>query len=415
MKGTQCSPSSTATIVLNRRSFLKVGSLALGGLSLDEPARRKANAQTAPADPERSLRSSSCSCTAGRARSRRSTRRWPPRPRSAAPPARCTTRSPASPSAASFPKLAALADRLAVVRSFVPGDAQPRHQAGRRPRHASARTSARVYARVAGANHPDTGMPTNVAPVPAGRRSVDAAGHARASAASTPPARLGAAYAPFDPGRRRQLQNDMKLTLADGPARRPPLSARAARPGSSAPLDDARRSRASTACATQASRTVLGGVARGVRPVEGRPTTRRPLRHRAARPAREHRQEVEELQQLRRQRQVARQAAAAGPPAVRARLRLRDGDDELRLGHARRRQQRHGRRRAWATWARRSTTPCRRSSKTSKARGLSDKILLVVLRRDGPHAEDQQERRPRPLGQPRRRCCSPAAACRWAR
>ena len=45
-----------------------------------------------------------------------------------------------------------------------------------------------------------------------------------------------------------------------------------------------------------------------------------------------------------------------------------------------------------------------------EARGLSDKILLVVLRRDGPHAADQQERRPRPLGQPRPRCCSPAAA-----
>ena len=38
--------------------------------------------------------------------------------------------------------------------------------------------------------------------------------------------------------------------------------------------------------------------------------------------------------------QHARQAAAAGAPAVRTRCRLRHGHDELRLGHARGREQR---------------------------------------------------------------------------
>ena len=36
-----------------------------------------------------------------------------------------------------------------------------------------------------------------------------------------------------------------------------------------------------------------------------------------------------------------------------------------------------------------------------EARGLSRQDPAGLLRRDGPHAADQQERRPRPLGQPR--------------
>ena len=86
-------------------------------------------------------------------------------------------------------------------------------------------------------------------------------------------------------------------------------------------------------------------------------------------------------------------------PAVRGGLRLRDGDDQF----------------VWDMHADGNNAPVAEGMsymgppldhavsaflEDVEARGLSDKILLVVLRRDGPHAADQQERRPRPLGQP---------------
>src|ERR1700733_3056801 len=61
----------------------------------------------------------------------------------------------------SFPKLAALADKLAVVRSYVPGDAN--HDI--KPlvcKDTFGGNLGSIYARVAGVNHPTTGMPSNV-------------------------------------------------------------------------------------------------------------------------------------------------------------------------------------------------------------------------------------------------------------
>src|SRR3954454_13407827 len=71
------------------------------------------------------------------------------------------TRIPGVTFGGSFPRLAALADRLTVVRSFVPGDGTHNLKpiVGRDTFEANLGA---VYSRVAGANHPDTGMPTNV-------------------------------------------------------------------------------------------------------------------------------------------------------------------------------------------------------------------------------------------------------------
>src|SRR5690606_29713557 len=64
-----------------------------------------------------------------------------------------------------FPKLAALADRLAIVRSFVTGDGN--HDI--KPivcRDSAGANLGSVYARVAGMNRAHSGMPTNVALFP---------------------------------------------------------------------------------------------------------------------------------------------------------------------------------------------------------------------------------------------------------
>jgi hypothetical protein len=110
-----------------------------------------------------------------------------------------------------FSHLAAVSDKFSVVRSFTTGDGNHdiKPVVGRDTAGANLGS---IYARVAGANHPRTGMPRNCALFP---RAVDA---------STQPATmnfgkfgatgpLGSAYAPFVPGDSSDLQTAMQLTL----------------------------------------------------------------------------------------------------------------------------------------------------------------------------------------------------------
>ena len=272
---------------------------------------------------------------------------------------------PASPSAASFPKLAAPGRQARRRPLLRPRRRQPRHQAGRRPRHLrrQPRLGLRPRRRHATIPSPACRPTSSSSRGPSIRRTQPGTIELRQVRRDRP---VRQRLRPVRPRRRRHAAeehearrcrcdrlDDRRRLLAELDRVKRPLDGAAA-------LDGIDRTR------EQAFARILGGVGRCLRPGEGRPATRRPLRHRPAGPAGEHRQEVEQLQQLRRQRQVARQAAAAGPPAVRARLRLRHGHDQLRLGHARRRQQRPRRGGHALHGRRRSTTPCRRSSKTSR-------------------------------------------------
>ncbi len=111
----------------------------------------------------------------------------------------------------SFPQLASWADRLAVVRSFTTGDGN--HDI--KPivsRHTSGANLGSVYARVAGANRPHSGMPTNIALYP---KAVDdstmPAIKQFGDFESTGP--LGGGFAPFAPSGGGTLQENMKLRL----------------------------------------------------------------------------------------------------------------------------------------------------------------------------------------------------------
>ena len=111
-----------------------------------------------------------------------------------------------------FPKLAALADRFSIVRSFTTGDGNHdiKPVVGRDSGGANVGT---LYSRIVGTNHPLTGMPTNAALFP---QAVDpdrqpaqkAFGNFEATGA------LGSAFAPFVPGAGGDLQKDMQLSLA---------------------------------------------------------------------------------------------------------------------------------------------------------------------------------------------------------
>jgi hypothetical protein len=158
----------------------------------------------------------------------------------------------------SFPRLAALADKLTVVRSFVTGDGNHdiKPVLGRDTFGANLGS---IYARMAGLNHPRTGAPTNVILFPRAVDRTTQPGNMNFGRFSdTGP--FGKAYAPFDPSSGGQLQKDMRLNV--------PLSRLQDRRELLAQLDSARLALTEERAVEgidrarqQAFNTILGGVA----------------------------------------------------------------------------------------------------------------------------------------------------------
>lgn len=196
----------------NRRSFLRVGSLGLGGLSLTDLLAAKAHA----ADSRRPVVKDKSVIFLFLHGGPTQTETFDPKMtapvefRSAT--GEVATRIPGITFGSTFPRLASLADRLAIVRSFVPGDGNHdiKTIVGRDTFGANLGS---VYARVAGRSHPQTGLPTNIVLFP---RAVDPA----AQQANMNFGRfnstgfLSPSLAPFDPSTGGDLQNDMRLSLS---------------------------------------------------------------------------------------------------------------------------------------------------------------------------------------------------------
>ncbi len=108
-------------------------------------------------------------------------------------------------------RLARLADKIAIVRSYVPGDAN--HDA--KPivhRETLGANLGSFYSRVVGLNHRTTGIPTNMllnpgAIGPGAQPPTTGLGNFPATGP------LGAAYAPFMPGSNSTLQQNMRLSV----------------------------------------------------------------------------------------------------------------------------------------------------------------------------------------------------------
>jgi len=192
----------------SRRDFLRIGSLSLGGLSLAHlAAARAADAdslltgksvvflfmhggppQTETFDPKMGAPSGIRSVT-GEIR----------------------TSLPGVTYGSTFPQLAKLAHKTAVVRSFVTGDGNHNIKPLVCPETFGANPGS-IFARVAGSNHPVSGIPTNVAVFPrAVMPDAQAANHSFGNFLS--PGRFGAAFTPFEPGGNGQLQKDMTLSI----------------------------------------------------------------------------------------------------------------------------------------------------------------------------------------------------------
>jgi hypothetical protein len=195
---------------LGRRDFLRVGSLALGGLAL--PGLAPAGSPLASAGRPVSDRSVIFLFLHG-GPSKMETfdpkMTAPAEIRSAT--GEVKTALPGITFGGSFPKLAALADRFTVVRSFTTGDAN--HDI--KPivgKDSFGANLGSAYASVAGGNHPDTGMPTNVLLFPRAVEPSSQPGQANFGKfyAHGP---FGTASAPFQPDGDGSLKQDMKLSL----------------------------------------------------------------------------------------------------------------------------------------------------------------------------------------------------------
>lgn len=122
------------------------------------------------------------------------------------------TRIPGVTFGSTFTRLAGMADKLTIVRSFVPGnanhDVKPVVSAATRDASLGA-----LYARVAGTTRTETGLPTSAWINPS---AIDA--NERKPTLSfgkfNDPGKLGAGYAPFVPGSGGPLQQAMRLSMA---------------------------------------------------------------------------------------------------------------------------------------------------------------------------------------------------------
>ncbi|MFQ5731504.1 MAG: DUF1501 domain-containing protein [Planctomycetaceae bacterium] len=210
-----------------RREFLSIGSLALGGLTLPSlldariPAFGKGRASQSGSLAERIAPPSHPAAT-GKSVIFLFMHGGPSQtetfdPKMTAPSGiravtgEVQTKIPGVAFGATFRKLAPLADRMTIVRSFATGDG--RHDI--KPIVCQDTLDANlgsIYSRVVGQNHPANGLPTNCLLFP---RAVDP---------TTMPGitnfgkfdstgQLGAAYSPFRPGAGGEMQADMKLKV----------------------------------------------------------------------------------------------------------------------------------------------------------------------------------------------------------
>jgi hypothetical protein len=204
----------------SRREFLRVGSLALGGLGL--PQLLEAGGSTGNSIRDKAVvflflrggppQHETFDPKMGAAAEIRSAT------------GEVTTTLPGVTFGGTFPRLAKLADRLAIVRSFASGfgghDYEPVISGGgfsatSRGNGRKAAMSA-IYARLVGTNHPVSGMPSNVVVLP---QAVQETLKQRPAGGTAPleglitPGRLGSSYEAFNPAGNAPFKKVMELTL----------------------------------------------------------------------------------------------------------------------------------------------------------------------------------------------------------
>ena len=115
-----------------------------------------------------------------------------------------------------FPRLAALTDRLTVVRSYGSGNSGHSYGEVVSANNSMKASASSIYARVRGTNHPTTGLPSNILVLPEAVRDglkLDSNFETGALPTLTQPGSLGATYAAFNPSGGGDLKRDMELAM----------------------------------------------------------------------------------------------------------------------------------------------------------------------------------------------------------
>ena len=202
--------SSRAGSSLDRRAFLRVGGLGLGGLTLSDlfAAKALARARKLPLQ-DKSVIFLFMHGGPSQFETFDPKMDAPREIRSAT--GEIPTTIPGIRFGSTMEKLARLAHKFSTVRSFATGDAN--HDIKPIVSRETLRSNlGSLYSRIAGPLRPDTGMPTNVTLFP--RAVKPEAGPAITQFGDfSATGDLGTAYAPFVPGAGGGLQQDMKLNL----------------------------------------------------------------------------------------------------------------------------------------------------------------------------------------------------------
>ena len=202
---------SSSRGAIGRRDFLRIGSLALGGLSLPQLLATQSLAKGANQRPVTGKSVIFLFMHGGPSQIETFDPKMSAPAENRSVTGEIDTSLPGVTYGSTFAKLAGLAHKTTVVRSFRTGDGN--HDI--KPVVGKATLGANMgslYARVAGTNHPQTGMPTSTllfprAVDPECGPAVEQFGKFDSSGG------LGSAYAPFMPGAGGSLQKDMQLTL----------------------------------------------------------------------------------------------------------------------------------------------------------------------------------------------------------
>lgn len=197
-----------------RREFLQIGALGLGGLTLPWllAARAEAAARGVAVE-DKSVVFLFCSGGASHIETFDPKMTAPAGNRSVT--GEVATSVPGVTFGGTFPNLARLADRMAVVRSFAhkTGDHVKAIQQVFQCGNATEAGMGAIVARLRGLTNPATGMPTHVH-LAADEVDNQYNNEKNRMLAADGPGMLGAAYTPFQPGGKSQVNRDMTLAIS---------------------------------------------------------------------------------------------------------------------------------------------------------------------------------------------------------
>ena len=200
----------------SRRDFLRIGALGAGGLTLADLLRLRAEASTTLGKAIRNKSVVLLFLNGGPSH----IESFDPKMTAAAEIraifGEVKTKHPGITFGTHFPQLAQRSDRISVVRSYGSGNGDHSYQQVASGNNPTKATMGAMYARVAGTNHPRTGIPTNVLVLPEAINPALKLGNNFETGALptlTHPGELGDTYKAFNPQGGGHLTGNMQLTL----------------------------------------------------------------------------------------------------------------------------------------------------------------------------------------------------------